>query len=501
MGLNTIETYVAWNAHEPAARRVATPTAGSTSAGSSTSSPPRACTRSCAPAPTSAPSGTTAGCRPGCSATPRWACAAPSRTTSPRSSEYLRRVYDDRRAAADRPRRARRPRADRERVRRVRRRQATTSRELVRRAPRDAGITVPLTTVDQPTPQMLARRQPARPAQDRARSARAPLERLATLREHQPDRPAHVLGVLGRLVRRLGRAPPHDRRRGIRARELDALLAAGGSVNVYMFHGGTNFGLTNGANDKGATRPITTSYDYDAPLDEAGTRPRSTGRSARSSRGTRRCPMRCPRSRRRRPSSPRRSRPAPALLEVAPRQQSPSAAAADLLVRLRIADVLDLLAQLVEKSLVALDADSRRYRLLETVRQYAQEKLDASGEMERVRTRHLITWRSRKARGRNCWDRVRANGSRGWMRSARTSSSRMHGAHMLPAARSSGCGWWVHENLLAQSRTPRARIPDDDEVIGRADAQRRSPTRCRGLSDAGQLGFFMGRYDDAARLP
>ena len=29
------------------------------------------------------------------------------------------------------------------------------------------------------------------------------------------------------------------------------LLAAGGSVNIYMFHGGTNFGLTNGANDKG----------------------------------------------------------------------------------------------------------------------------------------------------------------------------------------------------------------------------------------------------------
>ena len=54
------------------------------------------------------------------------------------------------------------------------------------------------------------------------------------------------------------------------AAELDALLAAGGSVNVYMFHGGTNFGLTNGANDKGRYAPITTSYDYDAPLDERG---------------------------------------------------------------------------------------------------------------------------------------------------------------------------------------------------------------------------------------
>ena len=54
------------------------------------------------------------------------------------------------------------------------------------------------------------------------------------------------------------------------AAELDALLAAGASVNLYMFHGGTNFGLTNGANDKGVYQPLVTSYDYDAPLDEAG---------------------------------------------------------------------------------------------------------------------------------------------------------------------------------------------------------------------------------------
>ena len=54
------------------------------------------------------------------------------------------------------------------------------------------------------------------------------------------------------------------------AAELDALLAAGASANLYMLHGGTDFGLTNGANHKGRYLPITTSYDYDAPLDEAG---------------------------------------------------------------------------------------------------------------------------------------------------------------------------------------------------------------------------------------
>ncbi|MEU2236275.1 glycoside hydrolase family 35 protein [Streptomyces vietnamensis] len=54
------------------------------------------------------------------------------------------------------------------------------------------------------------------------------------------------------------------------AADLDRLLAAGASVNIYMLHGGTNFGLTSGANDKGTYRPTVTSYDYDALLDEAG---------------------------------------------------------------------------------------------------------------------------------------------------------------------------------------------------------------------------------------
>jgi predicted ATPase/class 3 adenylate cyclase/DNA-binding CsgD family transcriptional regulator len=52
--------------------------------------------------------------------------------------------------------------------------------------------------------------------------------------------------------------------------------------------------------------------------------------------------------------------------------------------------VLDQLSLLVDKSLVvADDTGSRtRYRLLETVRQYAQEKLGESGEADAVRTRH-----------------------------------------------------------------------------------------------------------------
>lgn len=56
------------------------------------------------------------------------------------------------------------------------------------------------------------------------------------------------------------------------AGRLDSVLAAGISVNMYMFHGGTTRGFMNGANfnDDSPYEPQTSSYDYDAPLDEAG---------------------------------------------------------------------------------------------------------------------------------------------------------------------------------------------------------------------------------------
>lgn len=55
-------------------------------------------------------------------------------------------------------------------------------------------------------------------------------------------------------------------------KELDELLDAGFSINMYMFHGGTTRGFMNGANyyDTSYYQPQISSYDYDAPLDEAG---------------------------------------------------------------------------------------------------------------------------------------------------------------------------------------------------------------------------------------
>src|SRR5262249_30642844 len=53
-------------------------------------------------------------------------------------------------------------------------------------------------------------------------------------------------------------------------------------------------------------------------------------------------------------------------------------------------DVLDLLAALVDKSLVVVTGGGRpRYQMRETIRAYGLERLDATGERERLRRAHV----------------------------------------------------------------------------------------------------------------
>lgn len=54
--------------------------------------------------------------------------------------------------------------------------------------------------------------------------------------------------------------------------------------------------------------------------------------------------------------------------------------------------VLDLLAGLLEKSLVVMESGGERYRMLETVRAYAEEKLAEAGDGPATRRRHLQHW-------------------------------------------------------------------------------------------------------------
>jgi beta-galactosidase len=65
---------------------------------------------------------------------------------------------------------------------------------------------------------------------------------------------------------------PHQTRRlETQLEDLDYILHRGDGINLYMFHGGTSFGFMSGANWNNNTYfSDVTSYDYGAPLDEAG---------------------------------------------------------------------------------------------------------------------------------------------------------------------------------------------------------------------------------------
>ncbi|MEU4698469.1 glycoside hydrolase family 35 protein [Nonomuraea dietziae] len=97
---------------------------------------------------------------------------------------------------------------------------------------------------------------------------------FAKLREHRPDGPLMCMEFWCGWFDHWGHG--HVTRDAADAADtLERILAAGASVNLYMAHGGTNFGTSAGANRVGELadgeyRATTTSYDYDAPIDERG---------------------------------------------------------------------------------------------------------------------------------------------------------------------------------------------------------------------------------------
>ena len=162
-------------------------------------------------------------------------------------------------------------------------------------------------------------------------------------------------------------------------------------------------------------------------------------------------------------------------------------------------DVLDLLGRLVEKSLVAADPEAGRYRLLETVRQYALDRLGRAGEEPRTRSRHLAFYLALAETARpqlvgsqqGAWlarlDRERENllSAHAWCDDAPI------GAESGLKLSSSMRRYWMIRGLLGLGH--RVTV----EALGRPGAQQRSPARGGALFDAGQLGVWMGRYAEA----
>ncbi|XP_057663243.1 beta-galactosidase-1-like protein 3 [Diorhabda carinulata] len=105
-----------------------------------------------------------------------------------------------------------------------------------------------------------------------------PSKELSLLKKFQPNKPLMVMeywtGWFDHWAEK-----HHTRTVENFGSVLEGILNFGASINFYMFHGGTNWGFLNGANledksntaiDNGGFQPDVTSYDYDAPLSEAG---------------------------------------------------------------------------------------------------------------------------------------------------------------------------------------------------------------------------------------
>lgn len=166
-------------------------------------------------------------------------------------------------------------------------------------------------------------------------------------------------------------------------------------------------------------------------------------------------------------------------------------------------DVLDLLSHLVEKSLVIMDASGERYRMLETVRQYAQEKLEAPGEAAPLRTQHLAHYLAYAEGARpalagpdqGLWlarlDLERENflGAHAWSEHAADGDTLA--VRLLHALRP----YWANRGNFAIG------LRLAEEILQRPGLAARDDRRVMALFGAGQMSMFMGRHEHAlARL-
>jgi predicted ATPase/Tfp pilus assembly protein PilF len=165
------------------------------------------------------------------------------------------------------------------------------------------------------------------------------------------------------------------------------------------------------------------------------------------------------------------------------------------------ADVVDLLTRLTEKSLVDLDANGDRYRLLDTVRQYAQELLTACGEQDTVRNAHLVFYGALAAQARQA---ITGPHQGPWLARLDAERENILSAHLWCDHAADGAklglqlmrdtkAYWIVRGLLGLGHSLVA------DAIARPGAGARDEARCRALFDAGQLAFFMGRYGEAQR--
>lgn len=166
--------------------------------------------------------------------------------------------------------------------------------------------------------------------------------------------------------------------------------------------------------------------------------------------------------------------------------------------------VLARLQRLHDKSLLVVQADadgSPRYRMLETVRQYAQGRLDAAGEADATRDRHLA---SVVALADDALAHVQGPGQGAWMARLAHEQEDILAAHgwCLQAAagphaavRLVACLWryWVASAQLERGHALAV------QALARAPADTDALWHSRAHWATGQIAFRRGRYDETLR--
>lgn len=160
-------------------------------------------------------------------------------------------------------------------------------------------------------------------------------------------------------------------------------------------------------------------------------------------------------------------------------------------------DVLDLLSRVVDKSLVVPNDADGRYRMLETVRQYAQERLAESRDESDARLAHMRFYAARASVAAD-----EANGPRqphwqAWFATERE-NLRLALAHSRSVAGGASAGLaivgmlrWVpitgHEVWYRAC----------GEALAHPEGQGASLERCRALTASGFLAYVVGDYEVA----
>ncbi|MCW3096552.1 MAG: hypothetical protein JWL77_2170, partial [Chthonomonadaceae bacterium] len=167
--------------------------------------------------------------------------------------------------------------------------------------------------------------------------------------------------------------------------------------------------------------------------------------------------------------------------------------------------VLDLLTSLVDKSLVRFEERGQaegRYRLLEMVRQYAAEGLQASGEADQVKIRHRDWF---LALAEEAEPQLKGDGQRNWLRRLETEHDNLRAALARCETEAEGAEaglrlagalhrfWYLRGDFNAGQAYFR-------RALEREEAQEAMAARAKALNGAGNLAYCHGDFVSSRAL-